>query len=134
MTAPATHAAMAPEDDWPAAFFADADSLDLDRLASWFAPEVDVRFANAPPIVGHGPAREAFAQFWSNITGMAHRREALVLDGPVAIQIADVTYTRMDGSAVILPVASHLRRYGPAMIDRLWIYIDLAPLFAPVAS
>jgi hypothetical protein len=44
-----------------------------------------------------------------------------------------VTYIRKDGSEVSMPVASHLRRVGDQQIDRLWIFIDMAPLFAAAA-
>jgi hypothetical protein len=52
-----------------------------------------------------------------------------VSSGDMAVQMAVVTYIRRDGSEVSMPVASHLRRVGVQKIDRLWIFIDLAPLF-----
>ncbi len=116
-------------DDWAGAFFETADRFDIEQLVSWFADDIEVRFGNQPAINGKAQAREAFAGFWSGIAGMRHRREALVADGDMAAQMSIVTYTRHDGSAVSMPVASHLRRTGPAQIDRLWIFIDMAPLF-----
>jgi hypothetical protein len=88
-----------------------------------------VRFGNAPAILGRAAAEQAFRQFYSSLSGMRHRREALVSSGDLAAQMAVVTYTRRDGSEVSMPVASHLRRVGGQKIDRLWIFIDLAPLF-----
>jgi hypothetical protein len=119
-------------DDWAGAFFRSADTFDIEQLTAWFADDVEVRFGNQPAIVGKSGAREAFAGFWSNIAGMRHAREALVSLGNMAAQMSIVTYTRHDGSEVSMPVASHLRRTGPAQIDRLWIFIDMAPLFAVV--
>jgi ketosteroid isomerase-like protein len=116
-------------DDWAADFFRDADTLDLKTLATWFSDDVEVRFGNGPPITGQINAQEAFGNFWATITGMRHRREALLADGDMAMQFSQVTYTRHDGSDVTMPVASHLRRVGANRIDRLWIVIDLAPLF-----
>ena len=118
------------DSDWPAAFFRDADSLILENLVSWFADDVDVRFANTPSIVGKAAAEEAFRQFWSTIKGMSHRRETVVMDGDDAAQGSIVTYTRMDGKVVSMPVSSHLSRNAAGKLTRLWIYIDLAPLFA----
>lgn len=118
-------------DDWPARFFEDADSLQLDRLGAWFADDVDIRLANMPPITGRAAGEEAFRQFWSSLIGMSHRREIVVVDGDDAVQGSQVTYTRPDGSAATMPVASHLRRNAAGQLLRLWIYIDLAPLFAP---
>ena len=117
-------------DDWVAAFFRDVDTFRIDALAAWLADDVEVRFGNAPPIHGRDAAVEAFTGFFSSIAGIAHRRETVVADGPLATQQSVVTYTRLDGGTVAMPVASHLRRVGGTSIDRLWIYIDMAPLFA----
>ncbi|WP_156680763.1 nuclear transport factor 2 family protein [Sphingomonas profundi] len=116
-------------DDWAADFFRDADSFDLPTLVGWFADDVEVRFGNAPAIVGKAAAEEAFRGFWSSISGMRHGRECLVVDGAMAAQFSQVTYKRHDGSEVTMPVASQLRRVGEGRIDRLWIVIDMAPLF-----
>ena len=117
------------DDDWTGAFFRDADTLVVETLISWFADTIEVRFGNAPPIHGRAAAEQAFRQFYSSLSGMRHRSEALVSSGDLAAQMAVVTYIRRDGSEVSMPVASHLRRVGDKKIDRLWIFIDLAPLF-----
>lgn len=124
MTGPA-HA----EADWPAAFFRDADQLELPVLMSWFGSDIDLRLANFPPILGRAAAEATFAEFWSGIRGMHHVREQLVIDGDTAFQGSQVTYTRLDGREVTMPVASHLRRDAAGTLDRLWIYIDLGPLY-----
>ncbi len=116
-------------DDWAEDFFRAADSFDIEQLVAWFADDVEVRFGNQPAIRGKAGAREAFAGFWSSIAGMRHSRESLVSLGDMAAQMSIVTYTRHDGSEVSMPVASHLRRPTPGKIDRLWIFIDMAPLF-----
>lgn len=117
-------------EDWAAAFFRDADQLDLPKLINWFGEDIDLRIANMPPIIGREAAEQAFQQFWSTLKGMSHRREQLVVEGDCAFQGSIVTYTRLDGKAASMPVASHLRRRGEGRLNRLWIYIDLAPLFA----
>jgi ketosteroid isomerase-like protein len=120
-------------DDWAADFFRDADSFELPRLAAWFSDDVEVRFGNQSAIQGKSDATEAFRGFWSSISGMRHLRETLVQDGDMAAQFSQVTYARHDGSEVTMPVASHLRRVGEGRIDRLWIVIDMAPLFGAAA-
>lgn len=119
--------------DWPAEFFRDADRLELPGLVAWFSDDIEVRFGNAPAIRGKAAAEEAFRSFWSSIAGMRHLRECLVVEGDVAAQFAQVTYVRHDGSEATMPVASHLHRSGERQIDRLWIVIDMTPLFAPGA-
>ena len=101
----------------------------VEKLIAWFADTIEVRFGNAPPIHGRTAAEQAFREFFSSLSGMRHRREVLVSSADLAAQMAVVTYTRRDGSEVSMPVASHLRRVGGQKIDRLWIFIDLAPLF-----
>ena len=117
-------------EDWAAAFFRDADTLHLPKLMNWFDDSIDLRLGNMPPIVGRENARAAFEQFWSTLSGMNHERLQLVADGDTAFQASIVTYTRLDARTVSLPVASHLRRADGCRLDRLWIYIDLAPLYA----
>ena len=116
--------------DWAGAFFRDADQLDLPLLMSWFGADIDLRLANVPPIAGREAVEETFASFWSGIRGMSHARETLVVDGDTAFQGSLVTYGRPDGRDVTMPVASHLRRDAAGTLDRLWIYIDLGPLYA----
>jgi hypothetical protein len=129
MNSNADIAARTADDDWVSAFFRDADTLVVETLISWFADAIEVRFGNAPPINGRAAAEQAFRQFYTSLSGMRHRREELVTSGDLAAQMAVVTYIRRDGSEVSMPVASHLRRVGSRKIDRLWIFIDLAPLF-----
>lgn len=117
-------------EDWPAAFFRDADTLHLPALMNWFGEDIDLRLANISPIHGREAAEEAFKQFWATITGMSHERQQLVVDGDLAFQGSIVTYTTLDGRKVPLPVASHLRLTGEGRLNRLWIYIDLAPLYS----
>ena len=61
---------------------------------------------------------------------MAHARDAVVKEGDSAAQMSVVTYTRKAGDKVSMPVASHLRRTSEGKLNRLWIFIDMAPLFA----
>ena len=118
-------------DDWPARFFKDVDTFEVDRLAAWFSDDVEVRFGNAPALHGHAAALEAFTGFYATIRGVSHRRETVVTSGDLATQQSVVTYTRLTAAPVSLPVASHLRRTGSSKIDRLWIFIDMTPLYAP---
>lgn len=121
------------EQDWVADFFADTDALDIDRLAPWFTEDLEVRFGNEPTIVGKAAALECLAGFWRTIKGMEHSRHQLVKQEEMAVLMSTVTYTRLDDSKVSLPVASYLRQAGPRTVDRLWVFIDLSPLYATLA-
>ena len=50
--------------------------------------------------------------------------------GEAVSQQSIVTYATLDGRDVSLPVSSYLRRSNDGRLDRLWIYIDMAPLFS----
>jgi ketosteroid isomerase-like protein len=116
--------------DWAARFFTDADSLQIDRLAAWFAEDIELRVGNAPAVTGKPAVVAGLQGFWSSIRGMRHQTDTALLQGDVATVVAVVTYTRTDGHSVRLPVATHLRRTSDGRLDRLWIFIELAPLFA----
>lgn len=127
-----TYTAPAPAgaEDWVSAFFRTADACDADALAACFAERIDMRFANNPPATTREEARDGLRAFLTHLTGMRHEAHARFTDGEGVVQLATVTYILPGGREVPLPVASHLRRNEAALIDRLWIYIDLAPLFA----
>jgi ketosteroid isomerase-like protein len=117
---------------WVGAFFTDADRLDLPAMMRWFADDIDLRIGNMPPVLGHAAVEQSFAEFWANLDGMHHERVELItapsdLD---AAQMSIVTYTRKDGKIISMPTATHLRRTASGALNRLWIYIDINPLFA----
>jgi hypothetical protein len=116
--------------DWVRDFFRDVDAFQVELLDKWFADDISLRFANNPAINDRLTAIQALSGFFSTIAGLKHEPEAIIDGGDEATQMAIVTYTRQDGSLVPLQVASYLRRNAAGKLDRLWIYIDLAPLFA----
>ncbi len=119
--------------DWVAEFFKDADKKEINALAAWFADTITARFGNGPTIEGKPAVVEAFGQFFSSIKGMRHVREHMVVEGDFACNEAIVTYTTLDNRDVSVPVASSLHRTADGKLDRLFIFIDLAPVFAPAA-
>lgn len=125
-----TNVATEVKGQWMIDFFRDADKLDLPLLMSWFADDIDLRIAIMPPVIGWTNVEKSFADFWANLSGMSHRAEELVVKGDNGAQMSIVTYTRKDGKVVSMPVASHIRRKSGGKFDRLWIYIDIGPLFA----
>lgn len=118
------------EIDWVTAFFRTADSCNADNIGEWFADDIELRFANNLPTFTKVEAREGLRQFMSSVKAMSHRRDNLIIDGNSASQQAIVIYTTHDDRDVPIPVASYLRRNDEKRLDRLWIYIDIGPLFA----
>ena len=116
--------------EWVSAFFRDVDSFQLDKLVAWFADDIDLRFANNPIIKDKHTAAHALGGFYSTIAGLRHKAEALIGSGDEVVQQSIVTYTRKDGRLVSLPVSSYLRRNRAGKLSRLWICIDINPLYA----
>lgn len=116
-------------EDWVTAFFETADKIDADATGEWFAPNIDMRFANQPPASTKKEAREGLRQFMLHISGMVHEPMHRVVNGNDAVQMATVIYTMPDGSIKKYPVASYLRRNDQNLLDRLWIFVDLSTLF-----
>ncbi|WP_052730243.1 nuclear transport factor 2 family protein [Sphingomonas sp. SRS2] len=118
--------------EWVGEFFRDADMVQIDKLAAWFADDIDLRFANNPPIRDKQTAVAVMGGFYGSIAGMSHKPVHLYAgdDGDTASQYAVVTYTRQDGRDVPLPVSSLLHRNSAGKLDKLWIYIDINPLYA----
>ncbi|MFC3052864.1 nuclear transport factor 2 family protein [Kordiimonas pumila] len=118
--------------NWVPDFYRDADTVDINKLAPWFDENIELRFGNAPPIHGHAMAVETLREFYKTINGMRHVPEHIVFESDtVAVQLGKVIYTTLDGRDISLPVSSHLRHTAKGTLDRLWIYIDIAPLYAP---
>ncbi|MGO8918385.1 MAG: nuclear transport factor 2 family protein [Stellaceae bacterium] len=116
--------------DWSVAFFKDADKKDIDALAPWFGEKITVRIGNSPLIEGREAVTETFRQFYKSIAAMQHTPDSVIVDGDSLCSTATVTYTRLDGSKVSMPVASLLHRDAGGKLDKLHIYIDINPLFA----
>jgi len=116
---------------WVFELYADVDAMHRDRIGPWLAPDYETRLGNNPVVRGKAAALANSERFWKTIRGMRHTIEDVVVDGDRAVSLAKVTYTRLDGSEVTMPVATYLRRSGPRQIDQLWIYGDLSPLRQP---
>lgn len=125
--------ATVPGEQWAADFFRTVDTKDIDKLAAWLADDVELRFGNGPTTVGKGIARDSLGRFFETIAGLRHVSEGRVLQGDVIVQFSQVTYTRRDGSQVTVPAATKFRRADDGRVAQLWVFIDLAPLFAPSA-
>jgi ethanolamine ammonia-lyase large subunit len=111
-----------------ATLFEDIDSMEPDRFADHLAANVRFRFGNADPVIGRDAVRDAWAAFCETIDGLRHDLVHQWDTDAATIVEAEVTYTRKDGSAVTVPVATIYR--GGEEIDDYRIFIDVAPLFA----
>ena len=81
------------QEDWVSEFFKTADQCNADLTAEWFAEDIDMGFANHPPVSSKAETREGLRQIMSNSSGMVHQREARVMEGNACVQMATVRYT-----------------------------------------
>ena len=90
--------------------FAAIDSLDPRALVGFVAEDATMRFGNAEPLVGPEAIVAASEAFLATVRGVRHHiREVWTVDATtIATTIADteVTYTRLDGKVVTVPVVS----------------------------
>lgn len=119
--------------NWVGDFFRDVDAVDISRLADWLADDINLRFGNNPVVTEKDTAVKVLGAFYDSIAGMQHVRENLVGSDDEVAQQATVVYTRLDGGIVPLPVSSYLHRNADGKVDRLWVYIDIHPLYAEVS-
>ena len=119
---------------WHDQMFDEIDRMDAEAWASHLAPDAVMRFGNADPVHGREACRDALAAFYGQIRGLAHHvGEQWEHDGTTIVE-ANVTYTRTDAAEVSVPVVTIYRTDGRGEIADYRVYIDLAPVFAPVAD
>lgn len=116
--------------DWVRNYFKTVDTLDADAIAANFANDGKFRFSNQPPAEGKQAVRDSLAQFFETIQAMHHENTGLWLgdDGNSAVWEADVTYTRKNGTQVILPCASILRSRNDKIYD-FRMNMDISPVY-----
>jgi limonene-1,2-epoxide hydrolase len=112
-----------------AALFGAIDAMDVDGLVAHLADDVRFRFGNGAPVTGHEGVRTAVDGFFATIGGLHHELLAQCSDGNTTFLETAVTYTRLDGAEVTLPVVSVLRFDGRLITDYR-VHVDLAPVYA----
>ena len=124
---PAAH----PDHEWVSEMFRAVDAQDIEGNARFRHPEVRFRFGNGEFMHGHAALAEGQRHLYASIRGMRHRLLCLSRQDDVLTVEADVTYTRLDGVDVTVPVVSLLRLAGPELVGDYRVFFDLGPVFAP---
>jgi ketosteroid isomerase-like protein len=111
--------------------FATIDSMEPDAIAEFYAEDARVVFGNAEPLVGREAIVAGIQAFSSTIDGLRHRIINQWYVGADTVAETEVTYRRLDGKSVSVPVVSiwHAREDG--LIDDYRVFFDLAPVYAP---
>jgi hypothetical protein len=116
--------------DWIYQLFKTIDTMDANGFVPYLTEKARLRFGNGPVVTGREKIRETIAGFFSSIKALRHViLEAWIHSDAVILQ-GEVTYTRKDGSQVILPFVNLYRMKGD-LIDQYLVYIDMSPLYSP---
>ena len=106
------------------------DRMDAAGFASFLTEDAVFRFGSAESVRGQANIQKSVEGFFSSIAGIKHRI-INVWENQKGVSIqGEVTYTRKDGKAIILPFANVFRMQG-SLIREYLIYVDISPLYAP---
>jgi uncharacterized protein (TIGR02246 family) len=106
------------------------DTLDSAALAELFADDGSLVFANGEPLAGRDAIRAGIDGFYSTVKGLRHRIANAWYVEDTTIVEARVTYDRLDGDSVTIPVVSIWHRRDDGLIDDYRVYFDVTPLYA----
>jgi hypothetical protein len=108
--------------------FAAIDRFDTETFASYLDEEARFKFANIPVITGKNNIFEFVAGFFQSIKAIKHKNfEIYELDG-IRFVLANVTYTRLDGTTLSVDFSNTFKLKGNKIKDYL-IFIDNSELF-----
>ena len=116
---------------WLRALFSAIDASDADAFCAYLTDDAVFRFANAPAVRGRSAIEQAVRQFFASIRRSRHELGHIWSTATTVALEGFVTYTRLDGSEVTLPFADTMVLRGDLLAEYN-IYIDIAPLYAPL--
>lgn len=114
---------------WIRKLFQTIDAKDTESFLSFLSDDAQLRFGSAPLVVGKDAIRGAIDGFFAGIEALQHRIMQTWEHPDVAICQGEVTYTRTDGSQVILPFMNLFAMEGDRIQEYL-VYIDMGPLYS----
>jgi len=110
--------------------FRRVDGFNPGQFAELFAPDGKLVFANGDPMIGPAAIEAGVSGFFETIKGLRH---AIVSEwheqGDTVLELG-VTYDRLDGKQVSIPVVTIYHRRDDGLIDDYRVFFDLAPVYA----
>ena len=119
------------EDDWMEwveQTYEALDTKDVDTFVAQLTPGATVRVGNGDPVSGRVAIREAYSQFLDAVGTVSHAFTAQLRVDDTLIIEEIVTFTRRDGTTVVVPAAT-VCELTEGKADRMQTYIDLSTLF-----
>lgn len=115
---------------WVQSFIDAVDTLDVDRVLSFFSDSATWTYGNNSPMEGRTEMRTRMEPFHASIAGISHvLRSCFAPEPDVVVAEFVVTYRRHDGKEVTLP-ASGFYELEDGLIQTYRVYVDVAPVFA----
>jgi hypothetical protein len=110
--------------------FRRVDGFSPAAFAELFARDGKLVFANGDPMTGPAAIEAGVGGFFGTIKGIRHE---IVSEwhqqGDTVLELA-VTYDRLDGKQVTIPVVAIYHRRDDGLIDDYRVFFDLAPVYA----
>jgi ketosteroid isomerase-like protein len=117
-------------DDLIKRVFATVDGGDASGFSRFFTDNGRMTFGNGEPMTGRAAIEAGVGGFFGTIQGLHHEVVNEWVAGSDYITEAAVTYDRLDGRAVTVPVVSIWHVDHTGLIDDYRVFFDLAPVFA----
>jgi len=114
---------------WIDELFKAIDAKDVERFASFIAPDATFLFGNAPAVTGRPEIREAVAGFFASIRGLSHEVQGVAHEGSQVWSRGIVTYVRHDGSSLTAPFCNYFEM-GNGGVRHYQIYVDASALYS----
>jgi ketosteroid isomerase-like protein len=110
--------------------FAMVDAGDAAGFAALFGPRGHLVFGNAEPIIGPAAIVDGVKRFFTTIKGLHHTVvHEWTIQHETVVEL-EVTYERLDGRSVTLPVVSIWHTADGGRIESYRVFFDLAPVYA----
>lgn len=102
----------------------------LDEFVTLLTEDVQFRLGNPETLVGREAIKDSLVSFCRQVKGIYHDiKQKWEPEESVVLLDMEVTYYRLDDTAVTLPVMDFFRFQGN-LIQELQIFMDINPVFA----
>ncbi len=117
---------------WLESYYEAADSLQFERLAAFFTPDVVGRYPNGHVIRGRDAVIERFQRNLTSLERVSHRVLSAWEEDELVIYELSVRYWLHDGDVITRPAAAILSTDG-TLIREQRIFADPTGIWKPVA-
>jgi hypothetical protein len=119
-----------PAPDFAREVFRRVDRFNPADFAGLFAQDGRLVFANGDPMIGPAAVDAGVSAFFTTIKGLRHEIVNEWHSHGATVLELSVTYDRLDGKQVTIPVVTIYRRREDGLIDDYRVFFDLAPVYA----